>query len=113
MADTINTGTVLIEEGKLMSESLQSESDPWTSFYTAGGIIRGLRKASGKQSTDGSEGNMAHSDKVIDHYDRPCDVGSLPKDDPNGGSGLLGAPESGDVMKLVSVQVTTSSLLES
>jgi NifU-like protein involved in Fe-S cluster formation len=43
---------------------------------------------------------MAHSDKVIDHYDHPRDVGSLPKDDPHGGIGLLRAPECGDVMKL-------------
>jgi NifU-like protein involved in Fe-S cluster formation len=43
---------------------------------------------------------MAHSDKVIDHSDRPRDVGSLPKNDPNGGTGLLGAPECDDVMKL-------------
>jgi NifU-like protein involved in Fe-S cluster formation len=43
---------------------------------------------------------MAHSDKVIDHYDHPRDGGSLPKDDPNGGTGLLGVPECGDVMKL-------------
>jgi NifU-like protein involved in Fe-S cluster formation len=41
---------------------------------------------------------MAHSDKVIDHYDHPRDVGSLPKDGPNGG--LVGAPECGDVIKL-------------
>jgi hypothetical protein len=100
MADTIKTGTTLIEEGKLMPESLQFESEPWTSFYTAGGIIRELRKVSGKQNKYGSEGKMAHSDEVIDHYNHPCNVDSLPKDDPNGGTGLLGAPECGDVMKL-------------
>src|SRR5260370_41612637 len=65
-----------------------------------GEVIRESRKASGKQSKYGSEGNMAHSDKVIDHYDHPRDIGSLPTDDPNGGTGLLGAPECGDVMKL-------------
>jgi len=43
---------------------------------------------------------MAHSDEVIDHDNHPCDVDSLPKDDPNGGNGLLGASECGDVMKL-------------
>ena len=53
MADRIKTGTTLIEEGTLLSESLQCESEPWTSFYTAGGIIRELRKASGKQSKYG------------------------------------------------------------
>jgi hypothetical protein len=100
MADTINAGTMMIEEGALMPESLRFESEAWTPFYMAGEIIRELRKASGKQSKYGSEGNMAHSDKVIDHYDHLRDVGSLPTDDPNGGTGLLSAPECGDVMKL-------------
>ena len=43
---------------------------------------------------------MAYSDKVIDHYENPRNVGSLPKDDQNVGTGLVGAPECGDVMKL-------------
>lgn len=43
---------------------------------------------------------MAYSDKVIDHYQNPRNVGSLPKDDANVGTGLVGAPECGDVMKL-------------
>ena len=43
---------------------------------------------------------MAYSSKVIDHYENPRNVGSLPKDDANVGTGLVGAPECGDVMKL-------------
>ena len=43
---------------------------------------------------------MAYSDKVIDHYEHPRNVGSLPKNDPHVGTGLVGAPECGDVMKL-------------
>jgi nitrogen fixation NifU-like protein len=43
---------------------------------------------------------MAYSDKVIDHYKNPRNVGSLDKGDPNVGTGLVGAPECGDVMKL-------------
>ena len=43
---------------------------------------------------------MAYSNKVIDHYEHPRNVGSLPKDDANVGTGLVGAPECGDVMKL-------------
>jgi hypothetical protein len=74
MADTIKTGTTLIEEGTRMLESLQFESEPWTSFYMAGEIIRESRKASGKQSQYGSEGDKAHSDNVIDHDDHPRDV---------------------------------------
>ena len=41
-----------------------------------------------------------YSNKVIDHYEHPRNVGSLPKNDPNVGTGLVGAPECGDVMKL-------------
>ena len=43
---------------------------------------------------------MAYSNKVIDHYENPRNVGSLSKEDPNVGTGLVGAPECGDVMKL-------------
>ena len=43
---------------------------------------------------------MAYSNKVIDHYENPRNVGSLPKDSANVGTGLVGAPECGDVMKL-------------
>jgi len=43
---------------------------------------------------------MAYSDKVLDHYSNPRNVGTLPKDDPNVGTGVVGAPECGDVMKL-------------
>ncbi len=57
MADTMNTGTMLIEEGALLPESLRFEGEPWTPFYMAGEIIRELRKASGKQSKYASEGN--------------------------------------------------------
>ena len=43
---------------------------------------------------------MAYSEKVIDHYNDPRNVGSLEKNDENTGTGLVGAPECGDVMKL-------------
>ena len=43
---------------------------------------------------------MAYSEKVIDHYEHPRNVGSLPKDAPNVGTGIVGAPECDDVMKL-------------
>jgi len=43
---------------------------------------------------------MSYSPKVIDHFQNPRNVGSLPKDDPDVGTGLVGAPECGDVMKL-------------
>jgi nitrogen fixation NifU-like protein len=43
---------------------------------------------------------MAYSNKVLDHYNNPRNVGSLDKSDPNVGTGMVGAPECGDVMKL-------------
>jgi nitrogen fixation NifU-like protein len=43
---------------------------------------------------------MAYTDKVIDHYKNPRNVGSMDKADPNVGTGIVGAPECGDVMKL-------------
>lgn len=43
---------------------------------------------------------MAYDEKVLDHYNNPRNVGSFPKDTPGLGTGLVGAPECGDVMKL-------------
>lgn len=43
---------------------------------------------------------MAYSEKVIDHYNKPRNVGSFPKQDKDVGTGIVGAPECGDVMKL-------------
>jgi len=43
---------------------------------------------------------MAYSKKVLDHFDNPKNVGSLDSEDPNVGTGIVGAPECGDVMKL-------------
>ena len=43
---------------------------------------------------------MAYSTKVIDHYENPRNVGSMDKTDPQVGTGMVGAPECGDVMKL-------------
>jgi nitrogen fixation protein NifU and related proteins len=43
---------------------------------------------------------MAYSDKVVEHYENPHNVGTLDKNDPNVGTGLVGAPACGDVMRL-------------
>lgn len=43
---------------------------------------------------------MAYSEKVVDHYSNPRNVGSMDKNDPTVGTGMVGAPECGDVMKL-------------
>ena len=53
---------------------------------------------------------MSHSDKVLDHYENPRNVGSLDKDDPNVGTGMVGAPACGDVMKL-QIQVDDDGII--
>ncbi len=54
---------------------------------------------------------MAYSDKVIDHYENPRNVGTLDKDDGSVGTGLVGAPACGDVMKL-QIQVGEDGIIE-
>ena len=54
---------------------------------------------------------MAYSDKVLDHYNNPRNVGALPKDDQNVGTGVVGAPECGDVMKL-QIRVNSAGVIE-
>ena len=54
---------------------------------------------------------MAYSEKVIDHYENPRNVGSLDKADPNVGTGLVGAPACGDVMKL-QLKITDEGVIE-
>ena len=53
---------------------------------------------------------MAYSDKVVDHYENPSNVGSLDKEDPNVGTGMVGAPACGDVMKL-QIQVDDNGII--
>jgi len=56
---------------------------------------------------------MAYSEKVIDHYKDPKNVGSLDKKDDNVGTGLVGAPECGDVMKLqIQVNPETNEIVD-
>ncbi|MDA0146781.1 Fe-S cluster assembly scaffold IscU [Vibrio sp. LaRot3] len=54
---------------------------------------------------------MAYSEKVIDHYENPRNVGSFDKEDPAVGSGMVGAPACGDVMKL-QIKVTPEGIIE-
>ena len=54
---------------------------------------------------------MAYSDKVVDHYNNPRNVGSLDKKDSGVGTGIVGAPECGDVMKL-QVKVSEDGVIE-
>ena len=54
---------------------------------------------------------MAYSDKVIDHYENPRNVGSFDKDDNSVGTGMVGAPACGDVMKL-QIKVGADGIIE-
>src|SRR5437762_2282799 len=54
---------------------------------------------------------MAYSEKVIEHYENPRNVGSFDKDDPNVGTGLVGAPACGDVMKL-QLKISDAGIIE-
>ncbi len=54
---------------------------------------------------------MAYSDKVLDHYDNPRNVGSLDKTSSEVGTGIVGAPECGDVMKL-QIQVEGDTIVD-
>ena len=65
----------------------------WRKFYTNKGYV------------------MAYSDKVVDHYENPRNVGSLNPTNNNVGTGLVGAPECGDVMKL-QIQVENDRIVD-
>lgn len=54
---------------------------------------------------------MSYSNKVIDHYENPRNVGALDKNDPNVGTGMVGAPACGDVMKL-QIKVNAEGIIE-
>ena len=54
---------------------------------------------------------MAYSDKVLDHYENPRNVGSFDKGDPSIGTGMVGAPACGDVMKL-QIKVNEQGVIE-
>ncbi len=54
---------------------------------------------------------MAYSDKVIDHYENPRNVGKMESDDPHVGTGMVGAPACGDVMRL-QIKVSDEGVIE-
>ena len=54
---------------------------------------------------------MAYSEKVMDHYENPRNVGTMDKDAPNVGTGMVGAPACGDVMRL-QIQVSDDGIIE-
>ena len=54
---------------------------------------------------------MAYSEKLVDHYENPRNIGSLDKNDPSVGTGMVGAPACGDVMKL-QIRVNDEGVIE-
>ena len=54
---------------------------------------------------------MAYSDKVLDHFENPRNMGSFDKNDPSVGTGIVGAPECGDVMKL-QLKISAGGIIE-
>ena len=54
---------------------------------------------------------MAYSEKVLDHYENPRNVGTMEKDDPSVGTGMVGAPACGDVMRL-QIKVSDEGIIE-
>ncbi|NOX77231.1 MAG: Fe-S cluster assembly scaffold IscU [Gammaproteobacteria bacterium] len=54
---------------------------------------------------------MSYSDKVLDHYENPRNVGTMEKDDPSVGTGMVGAPACGDVMRL-QIKVSDDGVIE-
>src|SRR3954464_5391421 len=57
------------------------------------------------------ENHMAYSEKLLEHYENPRNVGTLDKDDPSVGTGLVGAPACGDVMRL-QIKVSPEGVIE-
>jgi len=57
------------------------------------------------------ENNMAYSDKVVDHFQNPQNVGSMDRNDPGVGTGIVGAPACGDVMKL-QLKISDDGIIE-
>ncbi|HEX2731237.1 MAG TPA: Fe-S cluster assembly scaffold IscU [Polyangiaceae bacterium] len=73
---------------------------------------RALRRESVRESSAKFENQaMAYSEKVLEHYENPRNVGTLDKDAENVGTGLVGAPACGDVMRL-QIQVNDAGIIE-
>lgn len=64
MTDTINTGTMLIDEGALIPGSLRFGSEPWTFFYMAGEMIRKLQKAPENKASTGAKATSGDCPKA-------------------------------------------------
>jgi nitrogen fixation NifU-like protein len=83
-------------------------SAPFSGLLTKQYLVLKIFKATLKRSR---ENIMAYSDKVIDHYENPRNVGSFEKGDDHVGTGMVGAPACGDVMKL-QIRVNDQGVIE-
>src|SRR3954465_7845590 len=74
-------------------------------------VLRVLVPRPQNDLSEPKENTMAYSDKLLDHYENPRNVGTLDKDDPSVGTGLVGAPACGDVMRL-QIRVSPEGVIE-
>jgi nitrogen fixation NifU-like protein len=70
-----------------------------------------MRGDAARITKEDEDRTMAYSDKVIEHYENPRNVGTLDKNDPMVGTGLVGAPACGDVMRL-QIRVNEQGIIE-
>jgi len=85
------------------------------SRFLAPGLRRLLGPGAGERAAPAlaAAGARAYHERVVDHYNNPRNVGSFDKDDPNVGTGLVGAPACGDVMKLqIRVEEGTGKIVD-
>src|SRR5262249_24123436 len=82
-----------------------------TSNRSSGRLTEAGKRLTGTPYRDAKETTMSYSEKVIEHYEHPRNVGTLDKNDPNVGTGLVGAPACGDVMKL-QIKVGADGIIE-
>jgi Fe-S cluster assembly scaffold IscU len=80
-------------------------------------VVKGIARAAASSGQAGRvalvSGQRFYHEKVVDHYDNPRNVGSFDKNDPNVGTGLVGAPACGDVMKLqIKVDEKTGEIVD-
>ncbi|XP_024398858.1 uncharacterized protein [Physcomitrium patens] len=80
-------------------------------------VLKGIARAAASSGQAGRvslvSGQRFYHEKVVDHYDNPRNVGSFDKNDPNVGTGLVGAPACGDVMKLqIKVDEKTGEIID-
>lgn len=104
---TRRTSNLMIRRSSVAASSLRSSSASSSSF------VKSLISSSSSSSSSHLLPSRSYHDRVIDHYENPRNVGSLPKTSDDVGTGVVGAPACGDVMKLqLRVDETTGIITE-